>query len=348
MNAPDRPRMIAGSGRSGTTWVLDVIATTFQLRPIFEPLHPTAIEETKPFAWRFLPPGITVPGIEDYFRRVFAGQVSTIWTDYRVHPRSIFPHPSDLNNLQALNRLGHDWLFALRQYRSYRTWRKRDETIVKCIRSNLLLSWLVKTFDAKIVLLVRHPGAVVESKLRLAGISWDPQVMLETYRKDPYLYLLRGGLYHKLLSEDLSAAQTLTLLWCIENQTPMSEALEFGYHTVHYENLVDDGAVCWNQLAEFFELSDPMWNNELLTRPSQQASSLWRHSREGIRSHDTWMDRLSQDALNDIDSILNETNEQAYVIEQAKPKAVILPLHDPESLSDSQSYHHITQFNSDY
>jgi len=33
-------KLIAGSGRSGTTWVLDALADANDLRPVFEPLHP--------------------------------------------------------------------------------------------------------------------------------------------------------------------------------------------------------------------------------------------------------------------------------------------------------------------
>jgi hypothetical protein len=35
-----RPRVVAGYGRSGTTWVQDVLAISNELRPVFEPLHP--------------------------------------------------------------------------------------------------------------------------------------------------------------------------------------------------------------------------------------------------------------------------------------------------------------------
>ena len=33
-------RFIAGSGRSGTTWIQDALAAANGLRPVFEPLHP--------------------------------------------------------------------------------------------------------------------------------------------------------------------------------------------------------------------------------------------------------------------------------------------------------------------
>jgi hypothetical protein len=52
----DPIRIIAGSGRSGTTWVLDALAEANALRPVFEPLHPLAIPQARPFAYRYYRP----------------------------------------------------------------------------------------------------------------------------------------------------------------------------------------------------------------------------------------------------------------------------------------------------
>jgi hypothetical protein len=313
------PMLIAGSGRSGTTWVLDVIAETFQLRPVFEPLHPGAVKGAAPYAWKYVPSDSDIAGMDAFFARVFAGHFSSLWTDFRVHPRGIFPELADLKDLQSLKTLRYDWINAFKQYRAFRSSRARKRVIVKCIRANLLLGWIVARFQAKVLLLVRHPGAVVESKLRIAGVSWDPEGMLNIYRQDDKLKTLRAGLYTDLLSQALTPAQALTLLWCIENQAPMAEAKATGYLVVHYEDLLDHGDVAWNAIAGFFGLTSHRWDDELLSRPSQQASNVWHNDERPIRSHRNWRARISPHVLTEIDEILKATGEISYNAYQARP-----------------------------
>ncbi len=320
-----QPMIIAGSGRSGTTWVLDVIATTFDLRPIFEPLHPGAVKGAAPYAWKYVPCDSDIAGMEQFFDKIFTGQLSSLWTDFRVHPRAIFPYLSDLSDIQSVKQLRHDWMTAIRQYHDCRSWRSRERLIVKCIRCNLLLGWLVARFNAKVLLLVRHPGAVVESKLRIAGVSWDPEDMLNVYRQDDNLKALRGGLYFDLLFQDLTPAQALTLLWCIENQSPMADAAANGYLIVHYEDLVDRGGIAWDRIAEFFGLINRRWDDDLLSRPSQQASEVWQDSEGFARSHRNWMDRIAPHDLSDIDEILKVTGEAFYDAHDPRPRDLQLP-----------------------
>jgi hypothetical protein len=207
---------------------------------------------------------------------------------------------------------------AVRQYRNCRKWRERPRIIVKCIRANLMLAWIAERFHAKIVLLVRHPGAVVESKLRLGGISWDPAQMLDTYRRDERLQELRGGLYWDLLHGDLTPAQALALLWCIENQVPMAESTANGYLVVHYEDLVDQGPPVWDRISRFLGLQSDGWDDSLLTRPSQQASNVWQ-GQDAVRSHANWLNRISPDALAEIDAMLEMTEEKVYRAREPRP-----------------------------
>src|SRR5262245_32752648 len=70
---PGPIRIIAGSGRSGTTWVQDVLADANALRPIFEPLHPLAVPQADPFAYRYLRPAVEQAAAAAFLTRVFEG-----------------------------------------------------------------------------------------------------------------------------------------------------------------------------------------------------------------------------------------------------------------------------------
>lgn len=320
-----QPMIIAGSGRSGTTWVLDVIASTYNLRPIFEPLNSFGVKGAEAYAWKYVTRDSNIHGMEEFFDKIFTGQLSSLWTDFRVPPCTIFPHLSDLSDIKSIKQLRHNWMTAIRQFQDCRSWRSREQLIVKCIRCNLLLDWLVARFNAKVLLLVRHPGAVVESKLRIGGISWDPERMLNTYRQDANLKGLRGGLYWGLLSKDLTPAQALTLLWCIENQVPMADATANGYLIVHYEDLVDQGEPVWDRIAEFFGLVNRRWDDDLLSRPSQQASGVWQGRKGPLSSHSNWIGRIEPQEMSEIAEILKVTGEEVYDAHDPRPHNLTAP-----------------------
>ncbi|MCG6984617.1 MAG: sulfotransferase [Thiocapsa sp.] len=312
--------LIAGSGRSGTTWVLDVLASAFGLRTIFEPLHPNAVKGAQAYASRFIPPDAEPDGMERFFRRVFSGELATLWTDYRIPPYTLIPPVRDLRAPGGFARLYHCWLNAIRQYQQYQPARSRPRLLVKCIRANLLLGWIASRFDARVLLLVRHPAAVVESKLRLGGRSWDPARILDVYKRDENLPALGGGRYVDLLHKDLTDAEALALVWCIENQVPMAEARENGYLLVHYEDLVGDGGQIWDRIANFFGLEASGWDTDLIRSPSQQASADFKKA-EGPRqaSRPGWMTRMRSEDLRDVDGILKAVGLTAYDVNEAFP-----------------------------
>jgi len=178
---------------------------------------------------------------------------------------------------------------------------KRKEPIVKCIRANLMLDWLSRRHGWKVVLLVRHPGAVVESQLRLRrGPVWDPEPVLNRYRSDAHLHELTKDRYRRLLSRHLSTVEALAVNWVIENQWAMEQARESGVTVVFYEQLKASPGREWSRVCRTLGLSD-VPSAPLIGRPSQQssdprASSLVRESRSldgtrpdppGHRTHST-------------------------------------------------------------
>ena len=80
------PLVVAGSGRSGTTWVLDTIASENQLRTIFEPLHPVVVKGGLSNACRYLPDDVEDMQLRNFMEDVFLGNYHSMWTDYRVRP----------------------------------------------------------------------------------------------------------------------------------------------------------------------------------------------------------------------------------------------------------------------
>ena len=80
----------------------------------------------------------------------------------------------------------------------------RREPLVKCIWSNLMLGWLSRHCQFRVVLIVRHPGAVTESELRN---FWSAKQTLDQFRDDEEFHELTNGRYQSLLNRKLTPAR---------------------------------------------------------------------------------------------------------------------------------------------
>jgi hypothetical protein len=311
-----QPRIIAGSGRSGTTWIQDVIAETNRLRPIFEPLHPQAIPAAAPFSGRYVAPDATEPELTDLFDSVVSGDLKTIWSDYRIRPRVLLPRRGMLNSLAECSNFVSRWQNVISQYYRYRPMRAYKDVIIKLIRGNLMLSWLQKCYDSHIVYVVRHPGAVIESRLRISGSSWDPAPVLKRYR-DPAVLGILHHRYAGILNRQLDHVEAQALIWCIENQFPMQEAEKGNYALVFYEHLVTNGENEWARITNSLALDQNPHGNAIVNKPSQQAV-LNRVGRIDIKD-ETWLDRLNQRHIDSLGRILEELGVVAYRADKTMP-----------------------------
>lgn len=200
-----------GSARSGTTWLAQLLARPFRHRLLFEPFHPDAVPEASIVADRWVDPE-TIP--DDVATLCFRA------LDDRVENRYVQMHTS--------HRFG---------MHRRRWWPKLR--VVKDVRTNLLVPALRALFGPSlpIVLLVRHPGAVVESLLR-KGFSFGPQVdhlLAQETLADVY-----GLPLDDLARLATSEAKRIAVRWLIENRPLLDHASALGLHVVRFEALAAD------------------------------------------------------------------------------------------------------------
>ena len=167
-NSP--PRIVLGSGRSGTTWVLDCLAEANGLRPVFEPLHPKESEIGAKYAYDVLTSSDDADDLATYLTGIAAGEIHARWIDYRGPKGLVYPNPRLFGSLESARR----WLSGWRKYRRRKKKLKgamdRTEVLIKFIRGNLMAGWFSKKMGYKTVLVVRHPCSVIESQLRLGKV----------------------------------------------------------------------------------------------------------------------------------------------------------------------------------
>lgn len=315
-------RFIAGSGRSGTTWVQDALAEANGMRAVFEPLNPYTSRIAAEYANRYLDAEDVCEDLYQFMKRAATGEMHTLWTHYRILTARLVPKSQSFASLSALRGYLDYWRRACVKVIEQPSQRSNSRTLVKCVRANLVLDWLCARFDARIVLLIRHPGAVVESQLRSAYRTWNPYPVLEGYRNSRRF--LDGPLsaFSELLSAELSPPEALTLVWCIQNLVPLSQARRNGYAVVFYEELLEEPERHWPRICKTLELQ-AVPESGLLEVPSQQASARWdadRQFEEGYtKSYGRWRSGLDPTQLSQIQSVLERAGVKFYDVNHARP-----------------------------
>jgi hypothetical protein len=308
-------RFIAGSGRSGTTWILDALASANNLRPVFEPLHPYVSEVGREYAHRALSADEEHPKLKDFLLRVCAGHGPRLWTQYRQQRRWLMPPPDEFWSKKDAGRTKRYWGKFLRELPRMTVNGFRRQPLIKCIRANLMIPWIARHLPCRIVLVVRHPGAVVESELR--G-RWNAAYALDRFRGDRRLHELTKDRYLPLLGRKLTHVESLTLRWVIENQWVMETAKAQAIPVVHYESLRATGDDAWSSLCAALGTSK-LPDRDTLTRPSQQSGS--RRSVIPLAQSRTprWMRDLGAADAREIQGILDSVAFREYSMDDPNP-----------------------------
>lgn len=200
-----RAMVVAGTGRSGTTWAVDVLRTQLSCREMFEPFHPHLVPEYAGFHYfQYMRPERDDPRLESFCRRLLRGEIRNAWVDRRV--------------------------WALRP-----KWR-----VVKTIRGLLLLRWLRVRFpEVPIVLLMRHPCAVVASRLRL---EWATDGDIEPFLDQPELVEDFLAPHLDLIRGAETPEEKHAIVWSVSNLVPLSQFPPGELDVVFYERLVSSPA----------------------------------------------------------------------------------------------------------
>jgi hypothetical protein len=190
---------LAGSGRSGTTWVSDIINCAGGYRFIFEPFHPGEVRIFANFASKqYLRPSDERAQYLQPARQVLAGALRSSWTD--------------------------------RFHRAFLARRR----LIKDIRANLLLGWLRANFpNMPIILLLRHPCAVVSSRLAL---GWGENLAETMAQRELVEDHLRP--FEAEIRAARDAFERHLYLWCIDNYVPLAQFAPGEIHLAFYERFV--------------------------------------------------------------------------------------------------------------
>jgi hypothetical protein len=252
--APGTSVFVAGSGRSGTTWLQELINHRRDHRVIFEPYARSVVPFCEHLHWRqYIREADDSPEFLAPMNKILSGDFRNDWTD---------------------------------QYNERKVYEKR---LVKDIRGNLLLYWLHKLHPSiPIVYIMRHPCAVIASQLRMgwrlnAGSLLEQRELVEDFLS-PLADLLRrapANLDH------------LTLVWCVENYIPLLQFRPGEMLLVFYEELLQHPEREIKRIFGFLGRPVESSAFEQFARPSAEARR-WSAVFRGTGLLDSWRNHLDE------------------------------------------------------
>ncbi len=247
---PNKTTLICGVGRSGTTWVGNVVGAMTKSRVIFEPF-------------------IFDNNGQLLFARGRNGHFSTR-VEMPIYFRNITENEnirSDIENI-LFGPINGGWINQdLNPGIYYRR-------LIKEIRANLILSSILQSWpDLRAIFVLRSPHAVVDSMLRKIQSDWRFAWDLNSLLDNENLIADHLAPYLSEIKKPRKLAGQLALRWCVETHVAMKTLRQQPNALfVRYENLRQISE--WERIGRFLE--DRGWrttpHTEMLSRPSRTAS----------------------------------------------------------------------------
>lgn len=291
--------VLAGSPRSGTTLLLEVLLQLPGYKAINEPLirHRTQVKHG--FEYRtYLPQGKFTPQQHDFLEQVLRGQMSS-------SARWLFKSDTHFGRL-----IEHT---------------ARKKLVVKFCRINRMLPQFANRFDVRgIVFIVRHPCAVVNSMLRYGQWkNWDEE-RIQKSKNDPSSAIYIGHLpdevqevFAPILKRVSTHTEVLTLFWCLDHYLPFIYEKNHPWILLPYEKLIMQS---FEELTRITEALGIVINNEMLNTMSKPSSSVKEHfHKNGLTQISKWKHQLTARQIDDILTIVDNVGLSVIYSDKLEP-----------------------------
>lgn len=271
--------IIFGSGRSGTTFLSEVLESLNKAKLIDEPLKNSnshKIDKIGFTGWgQFIP--------ENEFK----------WKDaFHFFDRLLSGKEFNPNHIRNLSNI-----FTTKIY------------VLKFIRGNMLMPWLIRNFQIrKPIYLIRNPYAVIASQLRHSGwnsnepLKFKNGIIIPKFKYYNQFY----NKYEIMFNEVRQLEEHLTLLWIMENEYIINHPMHNKeWIAISYEELILKPAQTLEKLGSLidFPVTEKMKN--LVNTPSYSSQ---KDEIEVSVQLNGWKNYLSDNQVESIEKMLNRSS----------------------------------------
>lgn len=191
---------VVGDGRSGSTWLQEMINYDNNYRYMFEPFHPVTAGEIRDIGYyKYIRPEYKDEAFYDLASKVFSGR---------------FYHPRVIRGGRIHSR----------------------KLLIKDIFGNLLIKWVGKFFPrVRKILIMRHPFATALSKQKLKDWEWMTEPV--QFFEQPELYQDWLMPFEDLIRKTEGFFEKQVLIWSIVHHIPLKQLDRRDIFLVFYEQL---------------------------------------------------------------------------------------------------------------
>jgi hypothetical protein len=280
--------IILSDPRGGSTFLMNMLNLIPNTSIIWEPLHVKRglVPSSLNFGWMpYIPEYEVWNEAHNVFADIFSGVRINEWSTQVSSPS--------------------DYLFTKR-------------FIVKFVRANALLPWIVNNFEFKNrpIYLLRHPVPTAISQIK------------EFYHKDPFVeFEVPKQVFNEFYKQNIDFLKSLktkleqqVAIWCIHNvRTIKNEKNNKDWLTVFYENLLTNPENEFGRIGN--ELGYRFSKSELqkITAPSRTDFKK-DFIPDPYKQISKWKDQLSGSELDKIDRILKHFNIEIYSAYDSMPQ----------------------------
>jgi hypothetical protein len=224
--------VLIGTGRSGTTWVEDIINCNNDFRIMFEPFNTHYVPLLKNWKHRqYISSKSKNSKYYEDTRKILSGDIKNKWID-RFNSR----------------------FFSTKR-------------LIKDIRIHLSLRWIKNTFPhVPIVYLLRHPCAVAKSK---ESLNWSTDLDVYINQEELVDHILEP--FISTIKNANTNFEKHIVLWCIENYVVLSQFKKEEILVCFYESLCTNSNFEAKRLLDYLDIH-PNDLDSIIKKPSALSS----------------------------------------------------------------------------
>ena len=257
--------VVLGFGRSGTTWLSDIISKSLGGMLLFEPLHPAVFDRSTEYCYRSEFNKEQSEYLQLFLEAVLSGASEHRWL-IRNHVGS------------PLHEISEEYIRYV--------WANSGVIGFKSIRANFMVDWFADRQVQKIVYMYRHPLAVIASIIRRSRF-WEEYgwpFHWEAFVDRIPVELKAESSISNVLADLEGTVDQIAFMWGVTHRYVSGKLEAMGLPVFRYEDFYNKPFVAVRELLAYLGIDDPALHPSYIFTPSMLTH---RTSHEFLTSFDT-------------------------------------------------------------